>query len=269
MGFDVMRRSASSDRMGRFFFAGLDEGEVTVRVAVSDSRVVEQEVSLTSGKHVTDVVLALPGGEALRGRVIDAASRAGIADALVVLTRPDGAMHGARRARCDEAGEFVVAGLAAGEWTVHAQPMSPEHRPPAAGGAAETPVYGSLRRAGVVADGTYLELPLPRLDVELHGSVLDARGTPAAQHFVVRLVDGEPAHDPGTLTEADGRFTLRVPSGTPIELAAYATARIAANDPITVLDLQMGRRVLLADGPIARAAPDAVTREVTLRLAPR
>jgi hypothetical protein len=260
-GFDVNWRSASCDRAGRFFFAGLDGGMVGVRASASDGRAAGREVTLRSGEQVHDLVIALPGGETLRGRVIDASTKVGLADALVVLSRGDGTAYERRSARSDEAGEFELEAVSAGEWVVHASLDQDDD------GAGE-PRYGSLRRDSVVADGTYLELPLSRLDATLRGCVLDARDAPVAQCFVARLADGEPAQDSGTLTDAEGRFTLQVPSGGPVELAAYATETIRGNDNITVLDYHMGRRVLLAAGPIARGTAAADMNEVTLRLAP-
>jgi hypothetical protein len=259
-GFDVNWRSASCDRVGRFFFAGLDGGMVGVRASASDGRAAGREVTLRVGEQVRDVVIALPAGETLRGRVIDGTSDAGLADALVVLSRGDGTAYERRSARCDEAGEFELEAVSAGEWVVHASLESGDDRDAA-------PRYGALRRKGVVADGTYLELPLSRLDTTLRGRVLDTRAAPVPQCFVARLVDGEPAQDSGTLTDAEGRFTLQVPSGGPVELAAYTTATIRGHDNITVLDYHMGRRVLLADGPLARATAGVGDGDVTLRLA--
>ncbi|MEZ6017878.1 MAG: carboxypeptidase regulatory-like domain-containing protein [Planctomycetota bacterium] len=259
-GFDVTLRNVSTDRAGRFLFVGLEPGAIVVRVSAPDGRVVVREVILRGGEHMDDLVLELPGGEALRGRVIDGTSRLGLADASVSLTRGTGAAYERRSARCDEAGEFELVAVPAGEWVASAS-LERDEDP-------RTPVYGTLRRTGVVADGTYLELLLERLDTTLGGRVLDSRGEPVAQCYVARLVDGVPRQDSGVLTDSAGEFTVLVPSGKPVALAAYATTELRGDVNMTVLDHQMRRRVLLDAGPIASATATADTREVILRPAP-
>lgn len=160
----------------------------------------------------------------ITGRVIDGATRAPIAGAVVAL-RPSGSNSGRTGVPgpgsqvTDQYGRFVLAGVPAGRFDVLAQKAGYFD------GAFGTESTGGVPRRVAIEDGQWrrdlqIELWKP---AAISGTVIDEAGEPVVGAQVAVLarifVSGEPSYASGPVTRTDDRGMYRI---APLTAGAYA-----------------------------------------------
>jgi len=186
----LVETQAGSD--GRFVLGPTPPGDLVLQVSAPGfaPRVVETAAaSRTRGTDLGDVVLE--SGPVLRGVVQDRQG-AGIAGATLRAFSFGRGPTLPAEAESDEAGAFVLAGLAAGTLDV----------------TARAPGYASSRQTVTV--GT--ENVVFALDAggTVVGAVVDGKGQPVSGAMVRAVADGDETEIPamGLASDGDGRFTL-------------------------------------------------------------
>lgn len=272
---EVQRRGATTDALGRFFFTELAAGRWRLTARAPGGGVAERELELRAAAPLTDLVVALPGGATVRGVVRDDVSGEGVADASVVLSVIDptsaesapGLRIHDRSTTSDAAGAFEFTALPDIEWRARAYVPDDtrvgDPRPPDTT-SGQGVSYGAASAAPVVANGALVELRLPRLDNEVQGRAVDARGAAVPDLFVALAPKPGDSPHSGALSDADGRFLLRTQSSAAAQVQAWRTAPLVAGQELRVLDWRMGRRVLLEAGVVAQATVAQGAAEVTL-----
>lgn len=180
-----------TDESGAFTVMPLDAGSWQVRVGFASDVVLETNVALTAGP--SELTLRIPRGR-ISGQVRDSTQRP-LAQVGVLVTGPGDSV---RHQRTDDAGEFRVAGLADGVYTV----------------AAELGPWGAMvRRHVTIRDGRAAEqvLLMPG-SWRMCGRIMDHEGDAMAGAAVVaRPLDGE-LRASGVrgqaVSDADGRFCV-------------------------------------------------------------
>ncbi|MCC6782380.1 MAG: carboxypeptidase regulatory-like domain-containing protein [Planctomycetes bacterium] len=203
---------------GRFSFRGLLAGELELSAVHPDFAPATRLVPIEpyAGNRLE---LSLDAGSSLRGVVRDdAGARLGAATIEVGMPPP----HGARRARADAQGEFVVHGLGTGSVTLWA-----EH-PDAVRASLSVEIDGEPAAKPI-------EVVLPS-KTRLHGLVLDERGAPLAD--LVVLASPKDGMGASTVSGPDGRFAFGVGHGLVHELSVY----VAESDALVPLVTLAGAR---------------------------
>jgi protocatechuate 3,4-dioxygenase beta subunit len=199
-------------------------------------------VTLKAGQALTGIVLVLPAGLAVRGRVVDESSQP-VAGAEIRVAPSEGRSGPARFLRrffggatppnavTGEDGSFTVAGLAAGAWDVTAahdgfSPKTSSALPAPAKQPTGWPAI-VLSRGGAVS-----------------GVVRDDQGAPIVGAMVSLF--GEGADSSPTATDATGAFRIgNLAKGRPLMLAAtepgFATSSRSVTPPAEDVALVLGK----------------------------
>ncbi len=203
-GRDDGRIEVTADEKGRFEISGLDEGSYAVG-AEADDLVPPEEQTLEAG--ATGVTIRMARGVDLRGVVRDRETRDPIVGAKVQVWSGV-----SRRARTDENGEFVIAGL----------------KDDKTGQVHVNVSHGDYERTWTNAEvnsDTPTEI-LMKAQAPIRGVVVDVDGNPVSRAKVVADFPGIPRiiylieadQELSTFTDANGEFSLTVTStgGPPI-----------------------------------------------------
>lgn len=234
----VESRRARSDDLGRFSFADLPSGEFKVQVQPR-GRIAPGGVTvkIAEGETKSDVVITIPVGAAIAGRIVGP-SGAGISGAWIHVESRDQYVS----AESASGGNFEIRGLAPGRYKLQARLF--ESR--AAGG-------NELLLPAELVD---VEAPVRDLRVELktgaaiRGVLLDDQRRPVQSVWVqAKERGGERTWSDDT--DRDGKFSITVPDGVDVELS--------------VLRRSAGGFLGNEDGTLA-AGTAADLREVTLSL---
>jgi protocatechuate 3,4-dioxygenase beta subunit len=146
---------------GSFAIDGIGVG--TYRITTQSSIAPEQRMDGVAA-GTTDIVIQLPPGRRITGRVVDETGRA-VADITLRARRPG---ESGARVVTNQKGEFTFENLAEGTWELRYQPQ---------GGDAQ--VYLEANLDGVAAGSTGVVMQL-RLGLEMTGIVMDEAGVPLA-----------------------------------------------------------------------------------------
>lgn len=238
---------ATTDADGRYALAGLAEGETTVAVEGEEyvpKEGQELEVVVRPGA-TSEVNIALQKGLAIRGTVLEADGSPADGMMLFVIG-PKGAERGGSRSRrigLETDGGFRAAGLAPGSYDVTV--LSAKSR--------EQEV--SVPDVAAGTEDLFISLGAWR---ELSGKVVKADGAPVENARLLAQKSGggevffadRPGDEDGPVTDAEGRFKIRVREG-----AVYAIT--AVRKPL----LPARVTVDLSSGKAAPGAPLAITLE--------
>ncbi|MEM6675030.1 MAG: carboxypeptidase-like regulatory domain-containing protein [Planctomycetota bacterium] len=257
--FHVGGMGVSADDVGGFFVGGLAAGTWTVWLNAPGGRSTEVELTLAAGEDRTDVVLQLPGGDVLEGRVVDAADL-GIESAFVMVEALESEEQTRLAAQCDATGTFRIEHVPAGRLRVQVSVPDDAMEGP------EDPRYLSRVLEEVEADGTFLTVRLQRLDGTVSGVVVDHRGDPVPLAYVCVPVGAARAHSAyGGLADDAGRFELAVPSSGPTRVLAWRTGPLRSEGNMHATEWRI-RRSIEEDGPYGEATLQADTQDARVRL---
>jgi hypothetical protein len=207
---------ARSGSRGAFHFHDLAAGSYELRVFAPGRETEErQEIRLADGEVKSDVRIVVGRGRTIGGRVLDA-DGVGLEGAEVTLTRPgfDGSFTPSVVTR--SGGRFQFTGLDPGSYSLVAG-FYDAHGP---AGERYQMVEARLPRVDAGTDDLVIRLAK---SAEITGRVETAASDPVPYALVTAVGDGEIRLD-GRLTDADGRFLLRVPADSTVELRAWTTA---------------------------------------------
>jgi protocatechuate 3,4-dioxygenase beta subunit len=211
--------SASTDASGRFVFDGLSAGRYVLLASHDgyvtgreNSRLRGQMLSLTSGQHISDVVLRLLPGGVIAGHITNEAGKAlrGVSVQAMKSSYPRGRreLHDVAHITTNEAGEYRIPGLAPGKYYIRAKaPGSLKAKPgsdkayvplfyPAASDQARS--IALVVRAGEDLAGVDMNF-VPVHAVHIRGRVINSRTSlPSKEAEVTLLSDqGETIFSPG------------------------------------------------------------------------
>jgi hypothetical protein len=250
-----MPRRATTDGDGQFEFTGLPAGSyrVTASPAQYSSQYLSmsfgaksasgpywsepgQSIELKDGQVVDKVVIALPRGAIITGRVLDENGEPLARVQVYTLGFPPGATRGVRFGggiQTDDLGQFRIWGLAAGEYLVVADArmntFAPPNAPPETeedrvgyvttyypGTIDETSAQRLRVKAGEETQGIDIRVGQARM-YHISGSVVDSKGNPVAGGNGQLMRKGSSAGSAMPLftnTDAKGQFLMRnVPPG--------------------------------------------------------
>jgi len=205
--FYVDTRSATSDALGRFWFAGVAGGSYRISTHV-EGRVegAGEPLEVRPGARRDEIVLVLDTGGLIRGQVLGDAGEplAGVFVSARVerLRDPAAAAQAGHVSQETEAdGLFELSGLPEGEYSVHAYPL----QTPVADASA--PWLAS--EVEHVATGSQpITIALAR-GASIRGRLVDAHGAPLFG-YVVAAAGGGTLSGEFSTTDAEGRFALTV-----------------------------------------------------------
>lgn len=256
--FHVGNVDTTSDEDGGFFFAGLGAGTWTLWAHEPGGRSTQTVLDLDAGEERQNVVIRLPGGATLEGRVVDEQGR-GISNAFVMAEATESEESARLAAQCDSAGAFRIEDVPEG--------------PLVLGVSAPDPVDGEEERTrflprvleGVAADGTFLTVQLDRLDGTVSGVVVDGSGEAVPLAYACIPLDGADSHSIyGVLADGEGRFELEVPSSGETRILAFPTRALRAGEQKTAVEWTAGRKI--EDDLAGSATVRAGDREVRIRV---
>ncbi|MEM9381266.1 MAG: carboxypeptidase-like regulatory domain-containing protein [Planctomycetota bacterium] len=257
-----IRVSAAED--GAFFVPGLAAGAWTVWVNAPGGRSTEVDLTLAAGEDRSDVVLQLPGGGVLEGRVVDADDR-GIEGAFV-MAEANATVEQTRLAvECDVTGAFRIENVPEGALRVHVSVPDDAMEGP------EDPRFLSRVLESVEAGGAFLTVRLERLDGTASGVVVDARGEPVPLAYVCVPLGAATAHSSaGALADEAGRFELKVPSTGPTRVLAWRTGPFRSGGNVHVAEWQIRRSIQDGEGAsVGEGTVRAGERDARIRIGGR
>jgi protocatechuate 3,4-dioxygenase beta subunit len=217
------RRNTDSSSDGSFELAGLLAGRYELSTSAWRGRPGSEQpitVELEPGADVNDVRIVMPAVGTIRGRIVDQTGKP-VAKAQIHATRVGG--RGRRSVYSNDAGEFVIEELLAGETRVTASTATLGQgvslRKP---GTTDDDIQGELVEV-VANEVVELTLTVESLDGRLSGVVVDEGGGSVADAFidVERMSESAEANatiarhsvrwgwdQQPVLTDADGRFEV-------------------------------------------------------------
>jgi RNA polymerase sigma factor (sigma-70 family) len=222
-----LRRSARSDRAGRFSFTDLAPGSYTLTATAmkGSATTARGEIRIDEGETQEDLVLALTVGEVLEGKVLGPDGRPVTGMSVFAVREVETEAGVVMRSASDVSrgdGSFHLQGLEAAAYTVIVEPfIAPEEN-----GALD---LASARWGGVRAGERHLALVLPAA-AWIEGIVLDPEGAPVgdAQVQADTEEDGpDGVYWPTAIgrTDAAGRFRVKVGAASRVNLSAFAGMR--------------------------------------------
>jgi protocatechuate 3,4-dioxygenase beta subunit len=256
-GANMIRpRTATTDSQGAFEFTALPAGSYRLMASPSPyaagylpigygakkpngpgSFDMGTALQLADGQAFNKVIIAVPRGAVISGRVIDENGDALARVQVYPLFFQAGSPRGQRTTaggQTDDLGQFRLYGLTSGEYTIVAEargnPFVPPNAPPETeeerigfmttyypGTADEAAAQRVPARAGAETPGIEIRLATGRL-FHITGTVTDSQGRPATQtsgSLVRRTPGGGGSSGFGFSTDEQGRFQMRnIPPGS-------------------------------------------------------
>lgn len=196
------RGAGQTDEEGRFVLSQLEPGPLHLEVRAPGFRTAELSgLRIAEGEEPSPLEIVLEKGAVLEGRVLDGNGQP-VRQARIHVFFPDSRRFFGPSHRTDDRGHFQIAGLAAGEHRVTAEPLG-----------------SGLRAEGKVVlgdSGTYhLDLRLP-FGVDVSGHVVGEQGEPlrGAWLSLHPIQEAEPRPGASARSAADGSFRFRdIPDG--------------------------------------------------------
>ena len=262
----LKERCATSDSEGRFALWDLAPGTWEVLLRAEGGRIQEESLVLAEGEQRGHQTWRLGSGGSLEGVVREGAGP-GVGEAFVTLYPEDGHNGPRLTTRCDAAGLFAFRDVPAGLFVLHAS--GPEEEPGGDIADGQAPLLPALLR-NLRPDGRFVEVVLKRGTAWIDGRVLEADGAPVPLALVVRDRGDGRRHD-GVLTDAAGRFRVRVAPGSRTTLFTWRTRPLGeALGNLSVLEWRLKRHIVDTDHPPPSLADqEAGASGVTLRFATR
>jgi hypothetical protein len=222
-GYDFMNRfdhrEIQTGVEGSFHFADLAPGKCFLRVKTGDLSIRrELEVDLAEGEARRGVRMELGEGMSIRGRVVDPRDR-GVEGASLILVPADPDQNGgvaSARSRTD--GRFVFSLLEAGNYDITASYHDMHGR----SGDDHDLVDGRVAGVAAGASGVLIRL---QLAAYVRGTVLSPDGVAVPRALVV-AADADGRRVGEEMTDAEGRFRIRMAATATVTLRAWLTRRV-------------------------------------------
>ena len=237
-------------------------------------------IQLSDGQTIDKVVIALPRGAVISGRIMDEAGEPLARVQVYALAFPAGSPRGIRvgsGVQTDDLGQFRLFGLQSGEFVVAADarnntfvaPNSPQTDADQVGfmttyypGVTDESAAQRVRaRAGTETSGVEIRVGSGRL-FRVSGTILDAEGRAVSrsngelirrgtafgntQNFFFQT-DGQGAFQMQNIPPGDYRLVMRYPNSTPAQAAAPTDPQLAYQ-PVTVAGDVENLSVILRPG---------------------
>lgn len=260
--FGRVIQSARED--GEFTIPGLSGGTWQLRAYEPAGRDVQLEIELQAGEERRDLVVQLPSGTTLSGRVRDVEGRA-IEGAFIRLHPEEGQGGPLLAAECDAAGEFQIDDVPKGAFTAMIGGPFPVNSDGGQDGEAFADYIPKIL-PGVRADGSFLEATLDRLDKAISGQVVDSAGEPVENALVSVKVSFGDVSLPwsGVLTDKSGSFDLKVRSTAATQIVVWRTAPLSPDKTPTGDEWSLGRDILDEDGVAGRGTASTGAAKVRI-----
>ncbi|MEM6672313.1 MAG: carboxypeptidase-like regulatory domain-containing protein [Planctomycetota bacterium] len=259
--FQFKTRIFEAAEAGTFLVPGLGAGTWSLSAFTWGGRSTAVEVTLAEGERRDDIEIVFPGGTTVTGRVADE-DREAISGAYVRLFPEEEQDTPILADECNEFGEFEIADVPDGRFTVRVTGPLPESGAPKKG-------YETRTIPGFVADGTHLDVEMARLDGLARGRVVDASGRGVPRAYLCRAVDGGSAAPGGVLADDGGRFDISVKGRGTTEVVAFRTAdlsELGENENLMHAEYLVQRKILDDDGSAGRISVEGGSKGVELRI---